>query len=120
MLVGLFWFPSSRYKRKTARAVGLEGSGRRAGIFHFTGHIRRSAAQLTKSVFILNASLMLGESKTGFVVSNLVQAPQRVITLSSFAALRGEVRSPGTQAKQVGGLSVMHKGRRDPEHHFSL
>lgn len=63
---------------------------------------------------------MLGESKTGFVVSNLVQAPQRVITLSSFAALRGEVRSPGTQAKQVGGLSVMHKGRRDPEHHFSL
>lgn len=73
-------------KRKTARAVGLEGSGRRAGIFHFTGHIQRSAAQLTKSVFILNASLMLGESKTGFVVSDLVQAPQRVITLPSFAA----------------------------------
>lgn len=72
-----------------ACAVRLEGSGHRARIFHFTGHIQRSAAQLTKSVFILSASLMLGESKTGFVVSNLVWAPQRGITRSSLAALRG-------------------------------
>lgn len=115
-LVEFFWFPSSRYKRKTGCVVGLEGSGHRAGIFHFKGYTQRPAAQLTKSVFILKASLMWGESKTGFVVSSLVQAHQKVITLSSFAALRGEVRSPRTQAKQVWVLSIMHKGRREHEH----
>lgn len=58
------------------------------------------------------------KAEQGLLFRNSAQAHQRVITLSSCAALRGEIRSPRTQAKPVQDVGVTLKDRRGPECHL--
>lgn len=95
----------------------MEASGPRAGIFHFTGHMQHSAARLAKSVFILNAFLMPGESRREFAVWKCGPGLSGTDHAFLFCCSKKGDKESQDRSPVSARFGCDSQGQRDPEHH---